>query len=341
MGFPEVYLSRPAIALPPDRLDNDEVVRRIRSNFRGEPAAWPLVEAGIRRVFEVSHSQFRYLEPDVTVRVGDFALRAVNACLEASGVTAKSLDLVINGGIAREYFEPATAMEIAGKLGLDPVHALDVTSACLGQLEGLQIAAAFLSMREDFHTALVCSGELTRSFLAYDIQTPQELIYKVAGLTIGNAAAAWIVRRTPFPGGCLRLLAGQTMSLPTYWHLCSTPIDGSFTSFSQELFKLNVHVAPEIRRCIAKLGWTPDQVDHYVLHQPSQSVVDKVLEDLGLPMDRAARTYHLYANTASTTVPIAMHQTLLEHQVKAGDRFVLCSAAAGFSMATLAGVWVE
>ena len=340
MAFPEVYLSKPAIVLPSDRLDNDEVIRRIRANFKGDEAKWPIIEAGIKRVFEVSNSQYRYLEPDISVRVADFALRAVNEVLAETKVDAKDLDMVISGGIAREYFEPATAMEITGKLGLDPIHAFDVTSACLGQLEGIQIVAAFFSMREDFDTALVCSGELTRGFLAYDIQDPKELIYKLAGLTIGNAAAAWVMRRTPFEGGCLRLLTGQTMSLPTHWHLCSTPIDGSFTSFSSDLFKLNVHVAPEIKRCIEKVGWTPDEVDHYVFHQPSKSMVDKVLSDLGVPMDRGTHTFHLYANTASTTVPIAMHQTLIERDVKAGDKLVLCSAAAGFSMATLAGEWV-
>jgi len=340
MAFPEVYLSKPAIALPPDRLDNAEVIRRIRGNYKGDEAQWPLIEAGIQRVFTVSNSQYRYLEPDTSIRVADFALRAVHQILEESGVQAKDLDLVINGSIAREYFEPATAMEVAGKLDLDPIHAFDVTSACLGMLEGLQIAAAFLGMRDDFDTALVCSGELTRGFLAYDVQSPQELIYKVAGLTIGNAAAAWLLRRTPFEGGCLKLLTGQTMSLPTNWHLCSTPIDGSFTSFSSDLFKLNVHCAPEVKRCIAKVGWTPDDVDHYVFHQPSKYMVDKVLADLGVPEDRCVHTFHLYANTASTTVPIAMHQTLIERDVQPGDKFVLSSAAAGFSMATLAGVWV-
>jgi len=340
MAFPEVYLSKPAIALPADRLDNDEVIRRIRSNFKGDEAQWPLIEAGIQRVFAISNSQFRYLEPDPEVRVADFALRAARQVLEDNQVEAETLDLVINGSIAREYFEPATAMEIAGKLGVEPVHAFDVTSACLGQLEGIQAACAYLTMREDFDTALICSGELTRQFLGYDIQAPEELIYKVAGLTIGNAAGAWLLRRTPFEGGCIRLQTAQTMSLPSNWHLCSAPIDGSFTSFSSDLFKLNVHCAPEIKRTIEKIGWTPEEVDHFVFHQPSKNMVDRVLTDLGVPTDRGVHTFHLFANTSSTTVPIAMHQTLIERDVKPGDKIVLSSAAAGFSMATMAGEWV-
>ena len=340
MAFPEVYLSPPGVALPADRLDNDEVIRRIKQNYRGEESGWPMIEAGIRRVFEVSNSKYRYLESDTTVRVADFALRAVTEALDKAGMTAQDVDLIINGSIAREYFEPATAMEVAGKLGRDEVHAFDVTSACVGQMEGIQIAASYLNMYDDYRAAIICSGELTRSFLAYDIQSPQELIYKVAGLTIGNAATAWLLRRTPFDGGCLRLKAMHNYSLPTNWHLCSTPIDGSFTSFSQELFKLNVHAAPEIARVLASVGWKAEEVDHFVLHQPSQSVVDKVLSDLGVDSGMAVRTYHNYANTASTTVAIAMRETLRERDVKPGDKMVLSSAAAGFSMVTAVGEWV-
>mgnify|MGYP001066252687 CR=1 FL=1 len=48
-------------------------------------------------------------------------------------VGARKLDLLIYGGIAREYFEPATAMEIASKLGTGPIHAFDgqLTSAAV------------------------------------------------------------------------------------------------------------------------------------------------------------------------------------------------------------------
>ena len=170
--FPEVFLSRPAVVLPPERLDNDEVLRRVRAGYTGPADRWPIIENTIRRVFQACNTQVRYLEPDPTVRVADYASRAGAACLEASGVAAAELDLVINSSIAREYFEPATAMEVAARLGVESVHAFDVTSACVGQLEGIHVACGHLAIHPGHRTALVASAELTRQFLATRSRPP-------------------------------------------------------------------------------------------------------------------------------------------------------------------------
>ena len=341
MAFPVAYLSRPGVVLPAARLSNDDVVQRIRARYGGSEQDWPRVEAGIRTVFERCNSQYRHIEEDAGVRVGDFAAQAARACLDTNGVAATAVDLVVYGGIAREYFEPATAMEVAAKVGVrEPVHAFDVTSACAGLLEAVQIGCAYLAMNPRIETVLVAAGELTRQFLGYDVQSPAELETKVAGLTIGNAAAAWLVRREPFANGCARILDMNTFSLPSQWGLCQAPIDGTFTSHSHELFKLNSHVPGEIQRLLARVGWTVADVDHFVFHQPSDHMVSKVLRDLGDGADQAVRIHHLYGNTSSTTVAVAMNHLLAEREVRGGDRLVFCSAAAGFSMVTAVAEWV-
>ena len=341
MTFPETYLSRPAVFLPGNRLNNEDVIAEIKQRFKGDPAAWPIIEGAVRKIFERCNSQHRYIQRDPAVRVGDIAAQAARDCLEQCELTAQDIDLVIYAGVAREYFEPATAMEVAAKIGLEQIHAFDVTSACVGQLEGIHVASAFLAMYPHYRNALVVSGELTRQFLAYEVQTPEELEYKLAGLTIGNAASAWLVGRGPYPGGSARLVGASNYSLPQHYGLCNAPIDGTFTSFSHELFKLNVHVPPELARVIAAAGWTVDQVDHYVFHQPSEFMNEKVLVGLGADPKRGLGTHHVYGNTVSTTVALNMHEMLKSRTIAAGDRLIYSSAAAGFSMVSLAGVWVE
>jgi 3-oxoacyl-[acyl-carrier-protein] synthase-3 len=339
--FPTVYLSRPAVVLPPQRIENDELLARVREHYRGPAKDLRVIESIVKRTFAQCGSQCRYLEPDPTVRVADYAARASQACLDAGGVAATDVDLLINGSIAREYFEPSTAMEIAARLGIERIHAFDVTSACAGQLEAVHVACAYLNLYPQMQTALICAAELTRQFLTYDIQSVEELVAKVAGLTIGNAAAAWLVRRKPFPGGCLRLLAMANYSLPQNWHLCHAPIDGTFTSISGELFKLNVHVAPELQRMLDRLGWTHEDVDHFVFHQPSEKMIKKVLQDLGADPRKAVYTHHLFGNTSSTTVALAMNQLLQEREVRHGQKLILSTAASGFTMVTAAGEWVD
>ncbi len=341
MTYPEIYLSRPSIHLPGKRYHNEEVIAEIQENYAGAPEHWPIIEGAVRKVFARCNSEHRYIERDPAVRVGDIAALAAQACLDQAGISAEDLDLVIYGGVAREYFEPATAMEVAAKIGMEEIHAFDVTSACVGQLEAIHIASAYLGMYPEYRNALVVSGELTRQFLAYDVQSPDELEYKLAGLTIGNAAAAWVVGRNPYPGGSARLVAARNYSLPQHYGLCNAPIDGTFTSFSHELFKLNVHVPPELARIIERADWTPDQVDHFVFHQPSEVMNEKVLVDLGVDPARGMGTHHVYGNTVSTTVALNMHEMLKARTFSPGDRVIFSSAAAGFSMVSLAGVWSE
>ena len=329
----------PAIHLPGQRLHNDDVVAEVRRRYRGSDDRWPLIEAGVRSVFERCGSRYRHLEQDPEVRVGEVAARAAAACLEQRGVDASQLDLVINASIAREYFEPATAMEVAARIGAEQVHAFDLTSACVGQLEAIQVAAGLFALHPHYRHALVVSGELTRQFLCYDVQSPEELERKVTGLTIGNAAAAWLLSRQPLAGGGARLLELDSAALPAHWELCQAPIDGTFSSAARELLELTVHVAPAVRRVLARAGWSVDQVDHFVAHQPSEQMIHRVLRDLGADPRMSVSSHALYGNTSSTSVALNMHQLLQQRGVDHGDRLIFSSAAAGFSVVTIAGVW--
>jgi 3-oxoacyl-[acyl-carrier-protein] synthase III len=268
-------------------------------------------------------------------------LRAAVGCLEHNELLPDDVDLVIYGGIARNYFEPATAMEVAARTGIKGCHAFDVTSACVGLLESVHIASAYLGAYPEIRTALLCSAELTKSFVSFDIQSPTDLLRKAAGLTLGNAAAAWLLRREPFSEGSLRLVAMQNMSIPKHYDLCKAPIDGPFDSLSTELMKLHVHAPPELNKLLDRVGWKSEQVDHYVFHQPGDAVVLETAAVMGLDPHKVVLTHGIYANTATTTVPLALDHLLKEHRVLGDDKLIFSSAAAGFTMVSGAGVWVE
>ena len=90
---------------------------------------------------------------------------------------------------------------------------------------------------------------------------------------------------------------------------------------------------------IHKAGWTPEQVKHFVFHQPSEFMNHKVLVELGVDPERGLGTHNLYGNTSSTTVALNMHELLKQREFAADDKVIYSSAAAGFSMVTLAGIW--
>jgi 3-oxoacyl-[acyl-carrier-protein] synthase III len=339
MNLPCIHFSRPAIVLPDEALDNDAVLRRVRESFRGAASEWEPIEQGIRYVFDRCNTQVRYIEPDATLSPGEFAARAATSCLWQNGVETSEIDLLVYGGIAREAFEPATASEVAGRLGAKPLHAIDVTCACAGLVEALHVVAGYFALHDELKTALVCAGELMRDHVSYDIQSVEDVATRAAGLTIGNAAAAILVTRKPLPGGSARLVDIRHTTLSQHYDLCTAPVDGHFMSRSKELFALAVHVPPEVRGLIDSAGWSPEDVDHYVFHQPSEAILKRVFGELGARPEACVHTHSLFGNTASTSWAVALDHRLKHGTVEGGDKIVIASAASGFTIVGAAAVW--
>lgn len=335
-----MHLSRPGVAFPEHRVDNAETIRRVRERFKGSSDEFAPLAAAIEHVLGLCRTQVRYIEPTITPdSVAQYALKAIHNCLEENAVTLDEVDLVICGSIARHYFEPATAMEVSAKLGLKKTHAFDVTAACVGHLEAIQTAAAYLMLHPEYRTALVFTSELSGRFLSYDIQSVRDLQMKTAGLTIGNAAGCVLLRRTAFPRGGIKLQAINTFTAPDHWHLCQVPIDGTLVSSSVELMRLGKYIPPFVSERLAALGMTPDEVDHYVFHQPSEIMVRKILEDIGVDPAKGVYTHALYGNTASASVAVTYRHLLQERTLPPGAKLVLGSAAAGYSMVMVTGTW--
>lgn len=340
MSIPPLYLSKPGVSFPAARVDNAETIRRIRERFRGPDREFSRIQASIERGFRLCGTTQRFLDPDPAARVADYAVRAAKQCMTVNRASLEDVDLVVCGGIARQYFEPATATEVAAKLGLEHTHAFDVTAACVGHLEAIQTAAAYLTLHRNYRTALVCTSELSGPYLSYDIQSTADLHTKFAGLTIGNAAACVLLRSTPWPDGGIRLLGLDTQAVPNHWELCQVPIDGTLISDSVELMRLRHLLPPLLEKYLAAVRWQPSEVDHFVVHQPSETMIRRVLKDLGADPSRAVYTHRHYGNTASASVAVTYAKLLEERAVKTGDKILLASAAAGFSLVAVTGEWV-
>jgi 3-oxoacyl-[acyl-carrier-protein] synthase III len=336
---PLMYLSRPAVILPDTAVDNEAVLSRVRESFRGPESEWEAIAQGVDYVLGRCNTHVRYIDADQTLSPGEFASRAAIACLFDSGVDAYEIDLLIYGGIARENFEPATAAEVAGRLGAKPLHAFDVTCACAGLVEAIHVVAGYFALHPQLKTALVCAGELWRDRVTYDLQTLDDVANFAAGLTLGNAAAAFLVTRESLAAGGARLVGFRHKTLAEHYDLCSAPIDGHFTSRSKELFALAVHVPGEVQQLLADAGWAAEDVDHYVFHQPSQAILERVFDALGARPEACVHTHALYGNSASTSWAVALNHRLKHGTVNNGDKLVIASAASGFTIVCASAVW--
>lgn len=339
MTIPRLYLSRPATELPDTAVDNDEVLALVRESFQGPEVAWRDIEQTIRAVFDLCNTKLRYLEKDRKRSPGEFASRAAAACLEQNGVAPSDIDLLVYGGVARDAFEPATAAEVAGRLGATSLKGIDVTCACAGLIEALHVVAGNFAIHDEMRTALICSGELFRDWIGYDIQSLDDVMESAAGLTLGNAAAAFLVTRDRLAPGGARIVGITHKTLAEHYALCRAPVDGKFTSDSAAMFALASHVPPLIQSLLADAGWAPEDVDHYAFHQPSELMLERIFAELGARPQAGIHTHSQFGNTASTSWALALDYRLKNGTVRSGDKIVIGSGASGFTMAGATALW--
>lgn len=336
---PALYLSAPGVVLPDAKCSNEDQLAKVRARFRGSEREWAAVRRRLEFVLRLCNSQDRYYFAEADARVADHAVAASRRCLDAVGLRPEQLDLVINGSVTRDYLEPATAMEISAKLGLERVQAFDVTCACAGLLQGVQTAAAYMHMDESIEHALVCAADLTARFLSHDIQDKDDVAVRAAGLTIGDGASAFVLSRAPLRSGG-RVLGLLSQSFPQHYDLCSAPLCGSFNSRSAELFKLHRHVPDHVRELLRRCGKQPRDVDRFICHQPSDSVIQSITDALGVPIERAPLCHGLFGNTVNSTVPMTLDHVLRsDSAIEPGELLLLSSAAAGFMMVSLLLEW--
>ncbi|HSV14417.1 MAG TPA: beta-ketoacyl-ACP synthase 3, partial [Tepidisphaeraceae bacterium] len=158
--------------LPEKRLTNDDLSKMVETNDE-----WITQRTGIkeRRVVGVGES------------TASLSTNAAKRALDAAGLTAKDLDLIVVATITPEMGFPSTACFVAAGLGLDSTPAFDLAAACSGFMYGLETATSFIK-----------SGRY-RNILVVGAETISRITdYKDRGSCIlfGDGAGAAIVQRT-------------------------------------------------------------------------------------------------------------------------------------------------
>lgn len=338
MSLPDVWLSAPAVRLPPKVVRNDEMLDRVRARFRGSDAEWDRVDRRIRSLFRACGTDVRYLEDDAPRPLGGHAAAAAADLLATHGLDPAALDAVVYGSIAREYYEPATACEVAANLGADSALAYDVTAACAGSVLAVQELVGRAAVDDSLRNALVVTATMTAGHVQYDIPDAASVDLLGAGLTLGNASTAMLLSREPGPGRA-RVVAMHAESMSRHHALCRAPIDGHFVTDGPAIFALVRHLPAHLRTTCERAGWRPDEVDFFICHQPSNAVLRTLAAGLEIPRENLPTLHGLYGNCAASAVPVAWDHLRRAGALQPGAKLMLATAASGFIMASVAVVW--
>ncbi|MGZ4351695.1 MAG: 3-oxoacyl-ACP synthase III family protein, partial [Solirubrobacteraceae bacterium] len=164
-----------ATALPDGRVTSAELAERL-----GVSEDWIVSRTGIR--------ERRQARPHE--RLSDFATRAGSRALEAAGVEAANLDLVIVATLSQDEVTPNTAPIVAHELGATGAGAFDVGAACTAFLTALAQGSANIESGRAQHVLVIGADFVTR-LVDYSDRRSAPLFADAAGAVVlgpGDAA---------------------------------------------------------------------------------------------------------------------------------------------------------
>ena len=100
----------------------------------------------------------------------------------------------------------------------------------------------------------------------------------------------------------------------------------------QEVYKFAVsHSSRDLLELIERAGKTPDEIDHYLLHQANLRIVEAVRHRLHQPEAKFPHNIERTGNTSSASVPILLDELNRAGKLKTGDLIAMSAFGAGLS----------
>jgi 3-oxoacyl-[acyl-carrier-protein] synthase-3 len=283
---------------------------------------------------------------DEDTRPSDGAALAGEKALTAAGIDRNLIDIVINTSVCRDYLEPSTACFVHHKLGL-PATCMnfDVTNACLGFLNGMDVVANMIE-RGQADYALVVNCETSRYTTNVTIErlldpAVDEETFRLnfATLTVGSGAVAMILARTDVAENGHRYLGGVNLASTAHSHLCTGHMDEMLTD-TKALTEHGLELAIRTwQKAVDELGWSVERHDYYAQHQVSKAHAQKFAGVIGLDWDKIYKLYPEYGNIGPAGIAIVLSKLEKEGWVKPGNRVAMMGIGSGINCSMAEVVW--
>ncbi len=304
MKFQHASLAAIGCILPPRIVSSDEIEQRLSAVYQ----RLRLPEG--RLEFATGIRERRVWNPGT--RLSDCSILAGRAALHAAGIAGKEVQALIHASVCREFLEPATACRVHHELGLSQsAWVYDVSNACLGLLNAtVQIATLIESgvISAGIAVGTENSLGLMESTIATLNQDPtitrNSIKSAFASLTIGSGACAWlIVDRRKFPGGTIQCAAARAHTENCDLCVSNTDQAGSamqplMDTDSELLLERGIETgAATFEALKQESGLSSNDFGNSVSHQVGLAHQRRILDRLGLPLERDFPTYPFLGNT--------------------------------------------
>ncbi len=305
----------------PDRiLDNDELSRMVETNDE-----WITQRVGIKQ---------RRISVDEPT--SEMAYKASKRALDAAGVTADQVDMIICASITAEYKSPNVACMVQKKLGAT-CPAMDINCACSAFIYALDTAAGFFA-RGKAQKILVVGAERLSGIVDWSHRSTCVIFGDGAGAVLLEKGDNYLSSKLNSTGdNDIIRIPNYGGDSPFYKGIIEKPV---INMNGQETFKFAVKaICRDITDVAQMAGIQVEDISWVVPHQANSRIIDFARKKLPIPADRFYINIERFGNTSSASIPIALDELNNKGCFKRGELLALCAFGGGLSSAACIIRW--
>ena len=261
----------------------------------------------------------------------DMGLAAARSALDAAGIDATDLDLIVVATTTPDKIFPSTACIIQRRLDIHECPAFDVHAACAGFIYALDVADRFIRTG-GATTALVIGTETYSRILDWKDRSTAVLFGDGAGaVVLKTTEEEGVIRTAIHADGKFEDLLQVPKGISTGYS--PDDPDGAYIQMKgNAVFKKAVAALDSMaREAIADSGHDADEIDWLVPHQANLRIIAAAAKKFKLPMERVVVTVDEHANTSSASIPLALDVAVRDGRIKRGELLLFEAFGAGFT----------
>ena len=313
--------------LPEIKVDNDTLRRQLAH-----------VPDFVDKMEQATGIRARWFAPDDWC-TSDLALRAAQQALERASRSPKDADLIILGTDSPDYITPATSVVLQHKLGAVNAGTFDVGCACASFPTGLAAAAGFIAANPSLRTILVVGVYMMHKLA--DPTDPMIFFY-------GDGAGAAVIEPAEQPGFIAAAFQADG-SYHRHWGIyaggTAEPANEEAVRAGRTRVRLIERYPPEVnelgwpalvRRLVQDGGFKVEDIDLAIFTQVRKPTIERVMAELGLPLEKTHTVMEEMGYTGSACVGMALDDAIEKGKVRSGDLVVLVGSGVGYNQAGVA-----
>ncbi len=261
----------------------------------------------------------------------DLAEAASRKAIEAAGIDATDIDLIIMATSTPDKIFPSSACMLQARLGIHGCPAFDIQAVCTGFIYALTVAEKFIKSGSS-KKALVVGAEVFSRILNWEDRGTCVLF--------GDGAGAIILEASDDTG----VLSTHIHADGQYEDLLLVPCgigkdyervkagQAFIEMKGNEVFRMAVNTLGRIvDETLAANKMMKSDIDWLVPHQANTRIIAATAKKLKMPMDQVVVTVNKHGNTSAASVPLALDVAVRDGRIKPNELLLLEAFGGGFT----------